>query len=101
MPSLTLVENGTFFDGTGAPGQPRDVLLRDGRVEKIASPGTLKIEDARRIDATTCWVTPGFLDTHTHYDAELALSPGLVESVRHGVTTIVVGCWKICSTASI
>lgn len=100
MVELVWVRGGTFFDGTGAPGRLADVLLRDGRVEKISSPGTLKVEDVTTIDATGCWVTPGFLDTHTHYDAELALAPGLTESVRHGVTTVVVGSCSVSFVAA-
>ena len=45
----------------------------------------------REIDAHGCWVMPGMLDIHTHYDAEVEAMPGLEESVRHGVTTVVMG----------
>lgn len=50
------------------------------------------------IDATGCWITPGFIDAHTHYDAELVASTGLKESARHAVTTIVVGS---CSVSAV
>ena len=43
------------------------------------------------IDAAGKWIMPGFLDVHTHYDAEILLDPGLRESVRHGVTTLLLG----------
>ena len=43
------------------------------------------------VDATGKWVTPGFIDLHTHYDAEIEMAPALTESVRHGVTTVLVG----------
>lgn len=43
------------------------------------------------VDASGLWVTPGFIDIHTHYDLELEIAPGLSESVRHGVTTVVIG----------
>src|SRR5689334_7973652 len=96
----TLLRNGTVFDGTGAAGTASDVLLRDGTIERIAPHGTIQISDIETIDATGCWVMPGFLDTHTHYDAEVALSPGLIESVRHGVTTVVVGSCSVSFVAS-
>ncbi|TWS21719.1 amidohydrolase family protein, partial [Tsukamurella sputi] len=50
------------------------------------------------IDARGKWVLPGFVDIHTHYDAEILLNPGLSESVRHGVTTAVLGC---CSMSTV
>lgn len=91
----TLLKNGTVFDGTGAPGVPCDVLVRDGRIAQLAPHGSLSAPDASVIDVADCWVMPGFIDTHTHYDAELALAPGLVESVRHGVTTVVLGSCSV------
>jgi N-acyl-D-aspartate/D-glutamate deacylase len=66
-----------------------DVLVRDGQVVQVAQ--GLPAEDAEVIDATGAWVAPGFIDLHTHYDAEVEVLPGLSESVRHGVTTVVVG----------
>ena len=88
--TTTWVHGGTVYDGTGAPGARADVLVVDGRVERIG----LDLEvppGADAIDATGCWVTPGFIDLHTHYDAELEIDPTLSESVRHGVTTVVIG----------
>lgn len=87
----TLIRGGTLFDGEGGPGQPRDVLVEAGAVRVIAPRGTLAAPGAATIDATGCWISPGFIDLHTHYDAELEVLPGLSESVRHGVTSVVVG----------
>jgi len=93
-----LIRNGTVYDGSGAPPVARDVRVEGDRVVALTAPGP---GDADRvIDAKGCWILPGFLDTHTHYDAELALAPGLVESVRHGVTTVVVGCCSVSFVAA-
>lgn len=95
-----VVTGGTVFDGTGAPGRRADVGIRDGMIAAISasplhiSPGT------RVIEAQGRWVTPGFVDTHTHYDVEMLVSPGLLESVRHGVTTILVGNCSISGVYS-
>src|SRR6202042_1240868 len=59
-------------------------------------------DGARTIDARGKWVMPGLLDVHTHYDAEVLLSPGLGESVRHGTTSTVLGIcplWTVYSDA--
>ncbi len=85
-----LVRGGRWFDGTGAPSKVADVAVRDGRVVEVAE-GIDPARAARVIDASGKWVTPGFVDNHTHYDAEVLLAPGLTESVRHGVTTITMG----------
>ena len=87
----TLISGGTVFDGTGAPGRVADVLVNDaGRVEAVGT-GLEAPDGSRRVDATGCWVTPGFIDIHTHYDAELEMAPALTESLRHGVTTALIG----------
>ncbi|MFC5146810.1 N-acyl-D-amino-acid deacylase family protein [Streptomyces aureoversilis] len=86
-----VVRNGRWFDGTGAASAVRDLGIRDGEVAAVSA-RPLPVEGCRQVlDATGCWVLPGFLDIHTHYDAEVLLDPGLRESVRHGVTTVVMG----------
>jgi N-acyl-D-aspartate/D-glutamate deacylase len=83
-----VIRGGTVFDGTGAAPTSADVGVRDGKVAAVA-PGLP--DGTRTIDAQGKWVMPGLLDVHTHYDAEVLLSPGLGESVRHGVTSVVLG----------
>lgn len=73
-----VVKNGLFFDGTGAPGAIRNVGIRAGRVAEIAAE-PLDERGARVIDARGQWVMPGFVDMHTHYDAELLAAPALGE----------------------
>ncbi|MDV7999857.1 N-acyl-D-amino-acid deacylase family protein [Rhodococcus sp. IEGM 1408] len=94
------MRGGTVFDGTGAPGVRADVGLRAGVVAAV-SPTPLPVSaDTRVIEAEGRWVTPGFVDTHTHYDVEVLASPGLGESVRHGVTTVLVGNCSISGVYS-
>ena len=84
-----IIRNGLVFDGLGNPGRLGTVGVRDG---KIAALDEAVIGDANEtIDASGCWVTPGFIDFHTHYDAEVEIDPSLSESVRHGVTSVVLG----------
>jgi N-acyl-D-glutamate deacylase len=95
-----VIRGGTVFDGTGAPGVRADVGIRGGVVAAI-SPAPLPVSPGTRVvDAEGRWVTPGFVDTHTHYDVELLVSPGLGESVRHGVTTVLVGNCSISGVYS-
>src|ERR1700691_1344188 len=83
-----VIRGGTVFDGTGAAPITADVGIRDGKVAVVAAGLP---DGARTIDASGRWVMPGLLDVHTHYDAEVLLSPGLGESVRHGTTSIIMG----------
>jgi N-acyl-D-aspartate/D-glutamate deacylase len=83
-----VIRGGTVFDGTGAAPVIADVGVSGGKVAAVA---TGLPEGARTIDARGMWVLPGLIDVHTHYDAEVLLSPGLGESVRHGTTSVVLG----------
>ncbi len=85
------IENGLFFDGRGGEAQIRHLGIRDGEVVRISEERIPRSQVKTVIDATDRWVMPGFVDLHTHYDAEVEVSPSLSESVRHGVTTIVMG----------
>lgn len=87
---MTIIRNGLFFDGTGAKGKKADVLIQNGKVAAVYDQAPT-VEGVKEIDATGKWVTPGFIDIHTHYDAEIEVMPGLEESVRHGTTTVVMG----------
>ncbi|BBZ76126.1 hypothetical protein MANY_14630 [Mycolicibacterium anyangense] len=86
----TIIRNGRWFDGTGAPSAIRNIGIRDGRVVAV-TPHPLDETGAEVVDATGKWVLPGMVDIHTHYDVEVLGGPGLPESVRHGVTTVLLG----------
>jgi N-acyl-D-aspartate/D-glutamate deacylase len=83
-----VIRGGTVFDGTGSAPITADVGVRAGKVAAVAQGLP---EGARTHDARGQWVLPGLIDVHTHYDAEVLLSPGLGESVRHGTTSVVLG----------
>ncbi|WP_314036174.1 amidohydrolase family protein [Dietzia sp. CH92] len=95
-----VIRGGTVYDGTGAPGVRADVGIRDGVVGAISAAPLPVSPTTRGVEAEGRWVTPGFVDTHTHYDVELLVSPGLGESVRHGVTTVLVGNCSITGVYS-
>jgi N-acyl-D-aspartate/D-glutamate deacylase len=86
-----IIRNGLWFDGTGAAPQVRTLGIRDGVVADVAAGPLDETGCPDVIDAAGKWIVPGFIDVHTHYDAEVLLDPGLRESVRHGVTTVLLG----------
>lgn len=86
-----LIKGATVVDGTGAPAYTADVGLRGGKIATIAEPGTVTEPARTQEDATGLVLTPGFVDPHTHYDAQLFWDPFATPSMNHGVTTIAGG----------
>ncbi|MFI6050792.1 amidohydrolase family protein [Streptomyces violascens] len=86
-----LIKGATLVDGTGAPARPADVGIRGGRIAVIADPGTVDEAAASTEDATGLVLAPGFVDPHTHYDAQLFWDPYATPSMNHGVTTVAGG----------
>jgi N-acyl-D-aspartate/D-glutamate deacylase len=95
-----VIKNGLYFDGTGAPGAPRHVGIRDGRVAAVSESPLDETGCTNVIDAEHRWVMPGFLEMHSHYDAEVIAAPALRESVRHGVTTVSIGTCSLSMVMS-
>jgi N-acyl-D-aspartate/D-glutamate deacylase len=94
----TIIRNGRWFDGTGAASAVRNIGIRGGHVVAI-SPDELDATGCPQvIDASDRWVMPGLLDIHTHYDVEVLNGPALAESLRHGVTSVMLGS---CSLSTI
>src|SRR3954447_15250955 len=91
MPYDVILRNGLWFDGTGSTPQVRTLGIRDGIVAAVSAEPLDEANCPDVVDAAGKWIVPGFVDVHTHYDAEVLLDPGLRESVRHGVTTILLG----------
>ncbi len=87
MAADLVVRGGVVVDGTGAPGRRADVAVTDGRVVAVGD----DLDGADVVDATGRFVTPGFIDIHTHYDAQVFWDPGFTSSCWHGVTSVVAG----------
>ncbi|MBI3801259.1 MAG: amidohydrolase family protein, partial [Deltaproteobacteria bacterium] len=83
-----LIKNGTVVDGTGAPRYRADIAVANGKIAEIG-----KVSDSAKkvIDAADLIVAPGFIDPHTHYDAQICWDPLITSSSWHGVTSLVMG----------
>lgn len=84
-----VLRGATLVDGTGGPARRADVEIRDGIVGAIGDVG--RIDDGTEIDLEGLVLAPGFVDIHTHYDAQVFWDGGLTPSSWHGVTTVVQG----------
>src|SRR5712691_11105536 len=87
MSADLIIRGGTVIDGSGAPGRRADVAVTGDRITAIGD----DLDGKRTLDATGRVVAPGFIDVHTHYDAQVFWDPALTPSSIHGVTTAVSG----------
>jgi N-acyl-D-aspartate/D-glutamate deacylase len=88
MSQRVVVHGGRVVDGSGLPGFTADIEMRDGRITAV---GRVSTAGAQVLDADGLVVAPGFIDVHTHYDAQLHFEPTASPSSWHGVTTVIVG----------
>ena len=86
-----VIRNATIIDGTGAAPRRGDLTVESGRIAAITEPGGADADGATTVDADGRFLTPGFIDPHTHYDAQLLWDPTASPSNLHGVTTIIGG----------
>lgn len=90
-----IIKNGLYFDGSNQPGQLRHIGIKHGRIDAVSLSPLDESDCPEVLDAAGKWVTPGFLEIHSHYDAEVIAAPALKESVRHGVTSVTIGSCSI------
>ena len=83
-----LIKNARICDGTGAPAFQGRVAIREGMIVEV---GDVSGSAKREIDAEGLVLAPGFIDHHTHYDAQISWDPLLTSSCWHGVTSVVMG----------
>ncbi len=99
MATSILIKNGLVYTGKpNADAQVQHILIENGKITRLSNAAMDVPNSTRIIDAKGKWIVPGFIDSHTHYDAEVLVSPGLKESARHGVTSIILGS---CSVSAI
>ncbi|MFM2078073.1 MAG: hypothetical protein RJA49_1963 [Actinomycetota bacterium] len=85
-----VIRNAFLVDGSGAPGRPADVVV-DGATITAVEPAGSGSMGTETLDADGRLLTPGFVDIHTHYDAQVTWDPYVTPSSWHGVTTVIMG----------
>ena len=89
MSADLVIRGGTIVDGTGAPPYVGDVAVTDGKITAVGP--SLRVSGVREINASGKHVTPGWIDPHTHYDAQIFWDPYCTLSGWHGVTSVAIG----------
>ena len=84
-----VIKGGSLIDGIGADARHADIAIDGGRISRIGD--LTGVEAATEIDASGKIVTPGFVDVHTHLDAQVGWDPEMRSSSYHGVTTALIG----------
>jgi len=91
-PTRTVIQNAYLVDGSGSPAMHADIAFEGDFITDVAAPQSLPTPSTTRvIDADGRLVTPGWVDIHTHYDAQATWDPWLTPSSWHGVTSVVMG----------
>ena len=87
-----LLRQATLIDGTGAPARPADVAVTGDRISAVGRPGELTPDPGTEVvDLGGLVLAPGFIDVHTHYDAQILWDGDLTPSSWHGVTSVIMG----------
>jgi hypothetical protein len=91
MSAVTVITGGTVVDGTGTPGRRTDVAFADGTIIAVGDDLASTYPDPELVDAVGKVIAPGFIDIHTHFDAQVFWDSALTPSCFHGVSTVVAG----------
>ncbi len=86
-----VLRGASLIDGTGEPARPADVGVEGNLIAAVTPPGELAANGAEVVDLDGLVLAPGFIDIHTHYDAQILWDPDLTPSCWHGVTSVVMG----------
>ena len=86
-----IINNATIIDGLGNPSKQGSLAVKDGRIAAIDGAELAQADSAQKLDAAGMALTPGIVDLHTHYDAQLTWDSFATPSVGLGVTTVVIG----------
>src|SRR5271165_7212282 len=89
--AMTVLRGALLVDGTGAAPRPADVVIEADRIAAVEAPGTVSGGGGDVVDLDGLVLAPGFIDCHTHYDAQVLWDPDLTPSSWHGVTTVLMG----------